>query len=196
MKPAAVRGHQVGTGGLERLHQLAQFLLLQAAGQSGEAHQVREPDGEPMVDHLDVVLGPHDPAGGRGELPPPDIDEELLQLGQEQLDQRIGDLRTGQAGVLGLGEALQEGVDLPVGEAGCGLAGGTGDLDGHGLTQQAGLDKTGEAAQGQHIGLGEGLDLADVGEAHGPPEAGREVHGDSRRCGPPGTACSGGRRRG
>ncbi len=175
-QPAAVGRHQVGAGGLERLHQLAQFLLLQAAGQPGEAHQVGEAHGQAAVDHLRVVLGLHDPAGGRGQLAPPDVDQELLQLGQEQLDQGVGDLRAGQAGVGRFGQALQEGVDLPVGEAGGGLAGGPGDLYGHRLAQQTRLDQTRQPPQRQDVGLGQRLDLADVGEAHGAPEAGREIH--------------------
>lgn len=82
-----MRGHQVGGGGLEGLDELAEFLLLHPARQPREADEVREADGEAAVDHLLVVTGLDDPAGRGGELAPPDVDDELLQLGQEQLDQ-------------------------------------------------------------------------------------------------------------
>ncbi len=178
-----MRGDQVGGGGLERLDQFAQFLLLQAAGQPGEADQVGEAHREAPVDHLRVVLGLHDAAGRGGELAAPDVDEELLQLGQEQFDEGVGDLRTGQAGVLRLGQALQEGVDLPVGEARRGLPGGAGHLHRHRLAEQSGLHQAREPAQRQHVGLGERLDLADVREAHGAPEAGGQFHGDAGAAG-------------
>ena len=73
-QPSAVRGDQVGAGGLERLDQLAELLLLQPAGQPGEADQVGEADGQAPVDHLLVVRGLHHPAGRGGELAPPDVD--------------------------------------------------------------------------------------------------------------------------
>ncbi len=173
-----MRGHQVGRGRLEGLDELAELLLLEAPRQPGEADEVGEAHGEAPVDHLGVVGRLDDAAGGGGELPAPDVDEELLQLGQEQLDQRIRDLGAAHA-LLRLGQALQEGVDLPVGEPGGGLPGGAGHLDGHGLAEQARLDQARQPAQGQHVRLRQRLGLADVGEAHGAPEAGGEVHGDA-----------------
>ncbi len=182
-QPSAVRGHQVGGRGLEGLDQLAELLLLHPAGEPGEPDQVREADGETPVDHLLVVGGLHDPSGRGGELTPPDIDQELLQLGQEQLDDRVRHLGARHARLGRLGQPFQEGVDLPLGEPGGGLPGGPGHLYGHRLAQQPRLDETGEAPQGEYVRLGEGLGLPDVREAHRPPEAGGQFHGDTGAAG-------------
>lgn len=181
MKPAAVRGDQVGAGRLEGLDQLAELLLLQPPGQPGETDEVGEAHREPAVDHLLVVRGLHDPPGGGRQLTPPHIAQELLQLRKQQLHQRVRDLGAGHARLGRLGEARQEGVDLPLGEPGGGLAGGPRDLHGHRLAQQPRLDESGQPPQRQDVRLGERLGLADVGEAHRPPEAGGELHRDTGR---------------
>ncbi len=183
MSRPPVGRHQVRRGGLEGLDEFAEFLLLHAARQPCETDQVGEADGETAVDHLLVVRRLHDPAGGRGELAAPDVDEELLQLGQEQFDQGVRHLGARHSRFRGLGQALQKGIDLPFGQTGGGLPGGPGDLDRHGLAQQARLDETGEPAQGEHVRLGQRLGLADVREAHRPPEAGGQLHGDARAAG-------------
>lgn len=154
------------------------LLLLQPPRQPGEADQVGEAHREAAAGDLVVLGGLDHPAGDGGELAAPDVHQELLQLRQQQLDQRVGDVGAGQAGLDGLGEVLQEGVHLPAGQPGGGLAGGAGHLDRHRLAEQAGLDQAGEPAQGDHVAVGEGPGLADVGEAHGPPEAGRQLHRD------------------
>jgi hypothetical protein len=45
------------------------------------------------------------------------------------------------------------------------------DLDRHGLAEQPRLDQTGQPPQRDHVGVGQRPRLADVGEAHRPPEA-------------------------
>ena len=88
----AERDDELGRPALEPLDQRAQLVLVQAAGQAGEVDQVGEPDrqrdgGEP------VLVGVEHPSDGGQQVPPPGVDQQVLEVGQARLEPGPGATR-------------------------------------------------------------------------------------------------------
>ena len=172
--PAAVAGHDVLAAALEDLDEVADLVAVEGVGQRGEGDQVGEPDAD--VDRVEVlVLGSHrlDPAHRGGEVAAPGVDEEPLEGRVDLVDeaQRRPDARAG--GLLArlhLLDAADQRGDLPVGEAGHGLADAAREVDGRVEVDGARVDEAHEGGDGLDVGGRVGLLAGELREAQRAPQ--------------------------